>query len=138
MRQLPPGFVAWRGGRCPVHPQQLVQCYHPGADPNDLAAAPGPVMEACQLSWSHRNSALTDEPHHGNIMAYRLVSRIAITIVVDDAGSDATVHTKASVMREATIRPLLAQAEEALQAEIAALESCPFHQRRSAAGSGRN
>lgn len=53
---------------------------------------------------------------------------ITITICVTDE-PNVSVKTKAVDVSEAQVRPALERAQRALQAEVDALENCPFHNR---------
>lgn len=53
---------------------------------------------------------------------------LKITITVTD-DPNVSVATKATDMTEAQIMPTLLRAQRALQAEVDALEQCPYHQR---------
>lgn len=54
--------------------------------------------------------------------------KLTITIVVTEE-ANVGVKTQAADMNEAQIRPSLDRAQRALQAEVDALEQCPYHQR---------
>jgi len=53
---------------------------------------------------------------------------ISLTITVTE-DPNVSVKTQARDVSEAQIRPALLRAQRALQAEIDALEDCPYHQR---------
>jgi hypothetical protein len=67
------------GGEMPVAADSYVQCLHPGSvgegpGRQGVSAEPGPPIMADNLSWkdrrAHHDSA---QPHHGNIVRYRVV-----------------------------------------------------------------
>ena len=116
-------MAEWRnhdGRGCPVDPDQLVQliCVGEGAKPW--------LTEAGSIGWEWRNRAGTTEPHHGNIVRWRPVSQVKVTIIVDDLGNS-SVGTKASLMPESAVRPMIDRALAALQAERDGIEACPYH-----------
>jgi hypothetical protein len=128
MKSIPDGFARWNGGPWTGKQDQLVQVLCPGAYDDEFADVSSPIIEAGRMDWRHRPSASRPgQPHHGNIVAYRLVGRLQITITVYDNGDNPSVKTVASPMGDGTVRLLLDAACMALIAETEAFEKCPIH-----------